>query len=1300
MIRNVPLLVRSDLQTPFARAAFDGNLRELKNLVAREGELREDPQQIPALVALAAGNSSERLQIAKWLLEQGADADATAPNGDSAAHFASQLGDTQILGLLSTHRANLNLENQQGKTPLATAAGAGMWPALELLLGHDVAVNPARGAAPLAEAALLPRDDPAGVELLLRHKADVNHRGKLGRTALMGAALRGNAQIADALLAAGADVNARDDFGNTALMEAARSGANGVLERLVFWNPETEHRDKPGRTALLVAVSSTRADAETIRLLMAMGAEPDVSNREGRKAGDLAAAAGRWRIADALGTRNSPVPLAEPAAATDGLATAENVIDLKQFETPEDRDWAERQLNPRSRTQLESATLVMPAIKLDEAEADTKPDSEVDQAEESASQSEPEQATAEAADPAADTDSEQPPVAEPVSEPETAVETGQADAPSEGAETDAPAQEVTDQTEPHAPEAEADAEGEEHTELAAAEASSDEVEASNAEQATESSDAAPVAEVSETSTDGTKLSDGVMPCEEAPEAEATLEVEAQEHPAADTAASDGVTEDAASEPDDSPETEEEAEAELHPAPDTDAGSAAESPITEESSKEPVPAAAGFEQDVSEATGQLSGTPEAVSASFTPPPAFELVPEDLPVPGAGNGEALENAAATASDDDGATHEESEDSQSTAAVDADTAEVFPDLAALGEDPTAALISAVDIDLGSEAENTLAADPQTGEIALSIVSLEPEEPDMPATADGEAADAMVLTDVVDLSDGVGEVDAEDLGTGGAFGLSEAQQREQEEAGYAGLMDAALVDDTEQMKAVLLSQPEAPAWWLSSAFLNSVAAGRAMAPRWLLENGLGANALSRTGDSLLSCVLQQAPTPVDIVELLLSRGSQVESGGQQLIWVAGFADAQHEQPSGVDDTHEQQLAELAGKLIGDGAVVDEQDALGRTALHWAATHRDKRFVNELLAAGADANAQDEGGNTALMLALEVERPAQLGVLRALLQAGADPKLANSEGVSPLGLAMKNDDATLQNMLMRGSRAEAAEKPAEPTPGQLVRAASEGNLGRVKRLLAQGHNVNERDSELCSPLLRASGAGHPNVVGALLAAGADGNLPAANGTTPLGTAVLGGHREVVRLLVDRGVDVNQRQQFGVTPLMLAAARWQPRMIKLLLSLGADVRQRDETQSTVLMAAVQNALHSTDVENGSKTIEALLAAGAEVNATNDEGQTALMLLLGVRAREDDSLQIKAITPLTRLLIGREAALDSQDLTGWSALHAAAARGLLGPVQELLAAGANKRLRDINGLSACDLAMDASHDQLVDLFLAS
>ncbi|MFK7957269.1 MAG: ankyrin repeat domain-containing protein [Lysobacterales bacterium] len=618
--------------------------------------------------------------------------------------------------------------------------------------------------------------------------------------------------------------------------------------------------------------------------------------------------------------------------------------------------------------------------------------------------------------------------------------------------------------------------------------------------------------------------------------------------------------------------------------------------------------------------------------------------------------------------------------------------------GDDPTAALISAVDIDVDLDATDGLsgAADElNLGDITIEIdTSTEHELP--PIAQDPES-----LTEVVDLGDQLGEVVEPDEATrDGVFVPDEAELQAQDDAGYAGLMDAAMVDDTEQMKAVLLSQPDAPNWWLSSAFLNAVAAGRAMAPRWLLENGLGANAKSRSGETLLSCILQQSPTPVDIVDLLLSRGAQVEPGGQQLIWVSGFADAQHEQSAELDDTHESQLTELAERLASEGAVLDERDGLGRTALHWAAVFRDKRLVNALLSAGAEVNVQDEGGNTPLMRALEQQRPAQLGVLRALIKAGADPKLGNLEGVTPLGLAMQQDDSTLQNMLMRGSQAEPEKAPSPPAPGQLVKAANEGNLGRVKRLIAQGHNLNERDSALCSPLLRASGAGHPNVVGALLAAGADGNLAAANGTTALGAAVLGDHREVVRLLVDRGVDVNQRQQFGVTPLMLAAARWKPRMIKLLLSLGADARQRDDTQGTVLMAAVQNALYSDTIEPGCQSVEALLAAGAEVNATNDEGQTALMLLLGVRAREDGGLQIKAITPLTQLLINHEAALDSQDLTGWSALHAAAARGLLEPVQELLAAGANKRLRDINGLSACDLAMDHSHDQLVDLFLAS
>ncbi|MDX1571073.1 MAG: ankyrin repeat domain-containing protein, partial [Xanthomonadales bacterium] len=73
--------------------------------------------------------------------------------------------------------------------------------------------------------------------------------------------------------------------------------------------------------------------------------------------------------------------------------------------------------------------------------------------------------------------------------------------------------------------------------------------------------------------------------------------------------------------------------------------------------------------------------------------------------------------------------------------------------------------------------------------------------------------------------------------------------------------------------------------------------------------------------------------------------------------------------------------------------------------------------------------------------------------------------------------------------------------------------------------------------------------------------------------------------------------------------------------------------------------------------------------------------------------------LARMLIEVGAEVDRQDLTGWSALHAAAGNGFRDAAELLLDSGANRRLRDINGLSPVDLAMDNAHDDLVDLFVS-
>jgi ankyrin repeat protein len=519
---------------------------------------------------------------------------------------------------------------------------------------------------------------------------------------------------------------------------------------------------------------------------------------------------------------------------------------------------------------------------------------------------------------------------------------------------------------------------------------------------------------------------------------------------------------------------------------------------------------------------------------------------------------------------------------------------------------------------------------------------------------------------------------------------------AGYSALLDAAIHNDMDQMQ-VILSNEDAPEWWLASAFLNAVASGSVVAPRWLLDNGLSANAMSEAGLPLINVIVQQSPPNTEILAALLDHGARCNPGSMPLIWLSGYADHQHD-AEGLDEELEQQIIDLLPRFLDQGAVIDATDERGCTALHWAAQYRSAAFVDALVELDIEVDARDRLGRSALFVACETVRAERSRIIRSLTKAGADPKLADEEGHTAMTVAMEAQDQTLLKMLMLARKGLEMKPKESSRHDNLIQAAEEGNLGRVKRLLARGDDVNQRDSKGCTALLRACGAGHPTVVSSLLAANANLDIPARNGTTPIGAAVMGNHKQIVRLLADRGASVDQPQQFGITPLMLSAARWQAGMLSDLLKLGADPAVRDEAENTALMAAVQNALITDDPDAAAATVQALLDHGVEVNAINDEGQSALMLLLGVRARHTESARTETVLLLTHELIKQGADLDIQDLTGWSALHAAAAHGFLEPARALIEAGANKRLRDINGLSPTDLAMDNGHDQLVDLFI--
>jgi len=261
--------------------------------------------------------------------------------------------------------------------------------------------------------------------------------------------------------------------------------------------------------------------------------------------------------------------------------------------------------------------------------------------------------------------------------------------------------------------------------------------------------------------------------------------------------------------------------------------------------------------------------------------------------------------------------------------------------------------------------------------------------------------------------------------------------------------------------------------------------------------------------------------------------------------------------------------KTVDTGAGLSDKDA----ELIGAAFKGDLAAVSAALANGADVNAKNNKGLTALMKA---SAGGHADVVKFLLDKGADVNSKNTNGYTAL-----------------------------------MAASWSGHADVVKLLLDRGVDVKAKDIEGGTALMGASWAGHADVVKLLLDKGADVNAKDNKGITVLMHASAGVYAdkvEVVKLLLDKGADINAKDTEGRTALTSVGTRDHAAIAQLLKEAGGIVSGDDLAQSNLRNAVVAQEAYWVDNQTYTDSLDKLV--GTQYGLNIDKGVTLRIISAG------------------------------------------------------------------------------------------
>lgn len=381
------------------------------------------------------------------------------------------------------------------------------------------------------------------------------------------------------------------------------------------------------------------------------------------------------------------------------------------------------------------------------------------------------------------------------------------------------------------------------------------------------------------------------------------------------------------------------------------------------------------------------------------------------------------------------------------------------------------------------------------------------------------------------------------------------------------------------------------------------------------------------------------------------------------------------VNNKHAEQagVVDFIKELIGAGADINAKDSKGKTALSYLAEGYKKGYIK----IDQDNNA-DEAYNEKISNNKNIERNETVlfRIANELIHAGLDIKNIHDHGT--LGINFINSMAKCGGIEATTFLNEKNNGHVDILVNVLSKNDNDNNLGTTNNLVDNSEfNINIQDNKGRTLLMRAIEKKSSQDIDFILQAGADVNIRDNTGRTALMIALESGNIDAFNKLIDNNANVDIRDNNGKTALMIAIENnFSGAIINRLIKNSLNINIKDNEGNTALMYACK--------KNCFSVAYALVKAGANVNIRDNHGNTVLMTAL----RHYHLDLVKALLPLID-------DINAQNNEGVTALMIAAQISFSSnPIIALIGAGANVNIVDNNGYNALSYAATTNNTDAI------